>query len=146
MKGTEISCPRRGWGCYTSLMRWFIGILIVVGIALYSTIGIRLGLLPDIPMTIWNANGTNTYSYQVRSDKAKLEVFLETEASSGSIEVQFLNPQGAVFYGFIVGGQSKTLKQDKDFTLNPGAHKVIVKFNKASGFLSLNWRLADYGK
>jgi hypothetical protein len=127
-------------------MRWFIGILIVVGIALYSTIGIRLGLLPDIPMTIWNANGTNTYSYEVRTDKAKMEVFLETEATSGTMEVQFLNPQGASFYGFIVGGQNKALKQTKEFTLNPGTHKVIVKFTKASGFLSLNWRLADYGR
>jgi hypothetical protein len=129
---------------YTAAMRWFLAVMVVVAIGLYSTIGIRLGLLPNIPMTFWNAEGTNTYDFEVRTEGSPTTVFLESDITQGMAEIQFLNPQGYAFFGQQLRGKFRA--KEFEFKLNPGKHRVVVKFRKASGFIGLNWQVAYDGR
>lgn len=117
-------------------MRYFVPLVFIVLAALYFTLGLRAGYLTLTKTYMYNANGTNTYSYQATDDQQRLGVTGSCEVSGGQATVTLLDPSGTQIAG-------QTCQKGK-WSLNVmgggkvGLYKVVVNFKKFNGTMELN--------
>ena len=73
-------------------MRFILLVILLAFAILYATIGVRFGFLPDIPMSYWNAEGTNTYPISIRVNNASVNIALDATVNQGRTVVVEASP------------------------------------------------------
>ena len=109
---------------------------------LYATIGVRFGFLPDLPMTYWNAEGTNTYPVSIRLTNASITINLDGIVNSGRTVVTLTGANGVIVWQRKL--QPGRMFQESQTIPIPqvGIYSMIVQFEHSSGRLNLTWKLS----
>jgi hypothetical protein len=108
---------------------------------LYATIGVRFGFLPDIPMTYWNAEGTNTYPISIRLTNATITIKLDATINSGRTTVNLIGSNGVIAWQRKLE-PGRTYQESQTIPIaQPGFYNMVVQFERSSGRLNLSWQL-----
>jgi hypothetical protein len=116
-------------------VRVVLVVLILGLVALYFTIGVRLGYATVTPLYLFNAQGKTSYPFRLY-DEGQLIVTGQCEGRSGDATLRFLAPDGTELssvrcppgkWSLNMGGQG--LK---------GIYTLVVDYKKFSGRMELN--------
>lgn len=117
-------------------MRYILGVIVVILVGLYFTIGIRAGYLTLTPVMFVNANGTNSYQFRTLEDGQKVGLQGKCTVRSGSAVVSIFDTSGGQ-----VGAQA--CNQKGTFGLNlmaggpVGNYTIKVVFKNFNGDMEL---------
>lgn len=116
-------------------MRWATFVLIVgLGLLVYF-FGLRLGYLSLTPTWMYNAQGSNTYSYQLADTSGSLRLVGSCDTRAGQATLLLFRPDGARIDGQeCVKGKYSLNLQAKG---NPGFYKLQVLLDHFSGRLEI---------
>ncbi len=127
---------------YTAPMRYILLLFLLAVAIWYATIGVRIGYLPDLPLSFWNAEGTNEYPINVRVTNAIITVGLDASVTVGRVDVDLIAPNGRVAWqGRIEAGRKPVFLTQQVSAFQPGFYLMTVHFRRATGRLNLTWSL-----
>ncbi len=109
---------------------------------LYATIGVRFGFLPDLPMTYWNAEGTNSYPVSIRLTNASITINLDGVVNSGRTVVTLAGANGVIVWQRKLE-PGRVFQESQTIPIGqPGFYSMNVQFERSSGRLNLSWKLS----
>lgn len=118
-------------------MRYVLLILLAALVALYFTIGIRIGVLNLSDVYLFNATGKGSYPYRTFDTDQNVRLLGVCDVKKGEVTLRFINPNGQQTSGV-------TCNQPGKFSVDlrgggvTGVYKLQVEYNKFSGHLKLN--------
>lgn len=117
-------------------MRYILGLVLMLVVVLYLTIGLRVGYITLSPTYLFNASGTNTYPMNTVENDQKVGVTGTCNTKSGEAVIRLFNAEGVQITG-------QTCTKGK-FSLNviggsgpPQLYKLEVVMKKYTGTLTL---------
>ena len=122
-------------------MRFILLVILLAFAILYATIGVRFGFLPDIPMSYWNAEGTNTYPISVRINNASVDVSLDATINQGRTVVDLIAPNGVIIWQRRLEAGRIYQETQRLPVVDAGFYRMVVQFERSSGRLNLSWQL-----
>lgn len=122
-------------------MRFILLVILLAFAILYATIGVRFGFLPDIPMSYWNAEGTNTYPISVRINNASINVNLDATINQGRTVIDLIAPNGVIIWQRKLEAGRVYQETQRLSVADAGFYRMVVQFERSSGRLNLSWQL-----
>lgn len=124
-------------------MRWILVLLILGAAALYFTVGIRVGILPQTPAYYANAVGTNVYPVSVRTPEAQIDVRYEFRVNSGELEVRLVSQGRELWRERARPG--RTVRGRQSFPVDGGAgiSRIELRLDGVTGAVNLDWTVRE---
>jgi hypothetical protein len=117
-------------------MRLLAVALALVLTLMYFTFGVRVGYVTLMPTYLFNATGTNHYSYQIYDAGQTVGVEGSCTVRSGEMTLRLLDPKGVQVAGQACPKGKWGLKLTA--TGEPGRYSLEIDMKKVSGALDLN--------
>ncbi|WP_293914154.1 hypothetical protein [Deinococcus sp.] len=116
-------------------VRVVLAVLVLGLVALYFTIGVRLGYVTVTPLYLFNAQGQTSYPFRLY-DEGKLVVNGQCEGRSGLATLRFLSPDGTELSSVKCPPGKWSLDMSGEGT--KGIYTLVVDYKKYSGSMELN--------
>lgn len=126
-------------------MRVLLVLLAGAVLALYLTIGVRIGFLTVTPAWLWNANGTNAYTVAVRAERSRIVLDVDTAVRGGQADMQLVGPGGAAVWRASVASGRNIVR--RSFTLQApslGEYRFRVNYLGTTGQLNVFWTVTNF--
>ena len=125
-------------GARLRVMRVFLAVLALALVAVYFTMGVRVGYATMTPLYLVNAQGQSQYPFRVFDDSAsaKLTITGRCVGNSGNATLRFLAPDQTELSAVRCPPGNWTLEMSTDG--KPGIYTLNVTYQHYTGRLELN--------
>lgn len=125
-------------------MRVLLVLLAGAILALYLTIGVRIGFLTVTPAWLWNANGTNTYGIDVHAERSRIVLDVESQIRGGEVGLRLVAPGGRTVWRAEVSPDRNLRRSYTIQAPTLGEYRFRAEYLDTTGQLSVSWTVTNF--